>query len=166
MLADDRADDNADGSELWRLLRSLDDPERLEHPAGFDAVRERDRFERLALRIEAEFGRGCEVDRQVQDASLLGRIVVPGPATSTGRPLVVSVSNFGGLAVLTTTGTGGPAAPSPVDPRDEEIVAAALRDLGYTPIPEEPLRRRYDGSAGRRAFGPRGTWWTRFFDYL
>lgn len=69
------------------------------------------------------------------------------------------MSNFGGLAVLTADAL-------PVDPRDEQRVGVALGDLGYTLIPEAPLRRRYDGAAGRRAFGPHGTWWIRFFDYL
>ena len=45
-------------------------------------------------------------DRHVEDASLHGRIVIPVSATSTGRPLVISVSNFGELVVVSVDNPG------------------------------------------------------------
>lgn len=93
-------------SELWQLLHSLDDPNHLETPRGYDHRRERAGFDRLAQGLEAGFGCRFNIDRDVQDASLHGRIDVPAAATATGHRLVVSVSNFGGLAVLSVDNPG------------------------------------------------------------
>src|SRR2546421_3954518 len=95
-----------DDAQLWQLLHALDDPDHLEFPAGYHHRRARAQFEQLAQRLDADFNCECRVDSDVQDASLHGRIDIPAAATTTGRPLVVLVSNFGGLAVLTVDNPG------------------------------------------------------------
>ena len=82
---------------LWKLLRSLGDPGNLKFPPNYDHHRERGGFEQLVQRLDAEFDCRSEVDRHIEDASFRGRITIPAPpATTTGHPLVVVVSKFGG----------------------------------------------------------------------
>jgi hypothetical protein len=49
-----------DGDELWDFLRSLDDPEHLEIPAGYDQVAARGRFGQLVDRLDAAFSCTCQ----------------------------------------------------------------------------------------------------------
>jgi len=162
----------ADDTQLWHLLRSLDGPDHLEIPANYHHGRERARFEQLAQRLDTAFGRHNRVSRDVnvQDASLHGRIDIPAAATATTHPLVVLVSNFGGLAVLAVDNPGvwtDAEAAQLLHPDDRRRISAALADLGYTLIPEEPLRRPYDGTWDPAVFSPSGgSWWIRYFDYL
>ncbi|MEU8121325.1 hypothetical protein AB0C21_21675 [Spirillospora sp. NPDC049024] len=160
----------ADDVDLWQLLRSLDDPDHLEFPAGFDHRQVRACFERLAQRLDTDFDCRCDVDRHVQDAGLHGRIDIPSSATAGRRRLVISVSNFGGLAVLSVDNPGiwtDAEAAELLHPDDARPIRAALVDLGYRLIPEEPLWRRYDGVWDPAVFAPaNATWWTRYFDYL
>ncbi|GAA4615821.1 hypothetical protein GCM10023195_70030 [Actinoallomurus liliacearum] len=160
----------ADDVELWDLLRSLDDSEHLESPAGYDHQRVRARFERLVQRLDGDFNCRCGVDRNVQDAALHGRIELPAHATATRRPLVMSISNFGDLAVLSLDEPGvwtDAEMAELLHPDDAHRSDSALADLGYRLIPEKPLWRRYDGVWDPAVFAPQsGTWWIRFFDYL
>jgi hypothetical protein len=154
----------SDHDELWQLLRSLDDPHGLEFPTGYDNQRERARFEQLAQRLGAAFGGTCDVDRHVQDASLHGRIEVPAAFTATGSRLVVSNSNFGGLAVLAVDNPGvwtDEEAAELLHLDDGSRIGDALADLGHVLIPEEPLWQPYDG-----AWPDVRNWWDRYFDYL
>jgi hypothetical protein len=156
-----------DDTGLQRLLRDLDDPEHLEWPAGYDDRATRARFERLAQRLDTDFGTRCDVDRHVQDASHHGRIEVPAAATASGRRLVLVVSNFGDLAVVTVDNPGcwtDAEAAALLHPDDDRRARAALADLGWVLVPEEPLWRPYDGAV-RPPHRPRN-WWTRFFDHL
>lgn len=160
----------ADDAQLWQLLRALDDPDHLEVPAGYHHRRARARFDQLAQRLDTAFGCQCDVDRNVQDASLHARINIPIAATATGHPLVVLISNFGDLAVLTVDNPGvwsDAEAAELLHADDAHRISTALADLGYTLIPEEPLWRRYDGAWKPGIFSPSdATWWTRYFDYL
>jgi hypothetical protein len=157
-------------SPLSQLLHALDDPDNLEFPAGYDHRRTRARFEQLALRLNSDFAGRCQVDREVQDASLHGRIDIPAEATATSRPLVVSISNFGNLAALSVDNPGAwtdAEAAGLLHPHDADRIHPALTDLGYTLIPEEPLWEPYDGAWDPAVFGPSAaTWWIRYFDYL
>lgn len=160
-----------DKGELWSLLRSLDDPNHLEHPVGFDVVETRDRFDHLVDRLDAEFDCTCLADRHVEDASLHARVDVPAEATITGRPLVVCVSNFGDLAVVSISNPGAWSQAEFEDrlaPQDAERVYGALDALEYVVVPEEPLWEDYDGPSRIAEIGSasRVTWWTRYFDYL
>lgn len=158
----------ADDTQLWQLLRSLDDPDHLEFPAGYDHRRTRASFERLAQRLDTDFNCRCDVDRHGQDACLHGRIDIPAHATVARRPLVISISNFGGLAVLSVDNPGvwtDSEAAELLYPDDARRTHAALADLGYRLIPEDPLWHRYDGVCNPAVFAPR-TWWIRYFDYL
>jgi hypothetical protein len=126
-------------------------------------------FEQLAQRLNVTFGHRCYVDRDVQDASLHGSIVIPADATAWGYQLVVSISNFGGLAALTVDHPGAwteAETATMLSPVDSQGIGTALADLGYTLIPEEPLRTPYDGAADPESLGRTGTWWNRYFDYL
>jgi len=153
-------------AQLWDLLHALDDPDNLEFPAGYDHRRTRGRFEQLAQRLNADFDCRCQVDRDVQDASLHARMDIPAPATATGRPLVVNVSNFGVLAVLSVDNPGAwtdAETATLLHPDDAHRVHTALTDLGYTLIPEDPLCEPYDGVCDPGIFA---TWWIRYFDYI
>jgi hypothetical protein len=159
-----------DNPKLSQLLYALDDPDNLEFPAHYDHRRTRARFEQLVQRLNADFDCQSRVDRDVQDASLHGRVDIPAAATATGRPLVVNISNFGNLAVLSVENPGvwtDAEAADLLHPRDADRVHAALTDLGYTLIPEQPLWQPYDGAWDPDVFGPsEATWWIRYFDYL
>jgi hypothetical protein len=159
-----------DHAQLWQLLRALDDPDHLEFPADYHHHSTRARFDELAQRLDTAFACTSDVDRNVQDASLHGRIDIPTPATSTGRPLIVLISNFGGLAVLAVDNPGvwtDSETASLLHPDDCARIHNALADLDYTLIPEEPLWQRYDGTHDPAIFEPsEATWWTRYFDYL
>lgn len=162
----------ADAAQLWQLLRSLDDPDHLEIPADYHHRHERARFDQLARRLDIDFGGHFRISRDihVEDASLHGRIDILATSTATRRPLVVLVSNFGGLAVLAVDNPGvwtDAETAQLLHPADRRRVGTALADLGYTLIPEEPLWRDYDGAAGPTSLGHSlDSWWTRFFDYL
>ena len=161
-----------DGDKLRELLRSLDDPERLEFPAGYDHSKARSRFNQLVDRLDAAFSCACRADRHVQDASHHGRIGIPAEATAPGAQLVIVVSNFGDMAVVAV---GLPGAWTQgetsvlLDPDDAERTRAALEGLGYTIVAEEPLWEPYDGDGPLQQYYPAehpATWWTRYFDYL
>ncbi|MGY6652711.1 hypothetical protein ACXIZN_11130 [Amycolatopsis sp. TRM77291] len=161
-----------DEQQTWALLRELDQPGHWEVPHDFDGPAERARFERLAERLGHRFGCTCEVDRNVQDASHLGRIAIPASATSAGDLVTVTVSNFGGLVAVTL---GNPGSydedeereffPAPV----REQVEDELEALGYLPVSEHPLWTKYTGISGFDALYPPDrppSWWDRFFEYL
>ncbi|GAA3775508.1 hypothetical protein GCM10022225_74330 [Plantactinospora mayteni] len=160
----------ADDTLLWRLLRSLDDPDCLEVPANYQHRRARARFNQLAQRLDHDFGCQCEVDRKVEDASFHGRIEISATATGTLRRLVIVISNFGGLAVLAVDNPGvwtDQEAAQLLHPDDDTRIRRALEDLTYTLIPEEPLWQRYDGAWNKDNVSARvNTWWDRYFDYL
>ena len=159
-----------DDPQLSQLLHALDDPDNLELPAGYDHRRARARFQKLVQRLNAGFDCRTKADGDVQDASLHGRVDIPATATATGRTLVVSISNFGNLAVLSVDNPGvwtDAEAADLLDPRDADRVHTALTDLGYILIPEQPLWEPYSGVWDPAVFGPsRPTWWIRYFDYL
>ncbi|MFJ9317793.1 hypothetical protein ACIRN4_26620 [Pimelobacter simplex] len=156
---------------VWALLRSLDDPTHLEHPADFDLAATRGRFTRLVAELTHRFDSPLVVDDHVEDATLHASLTVPARATETGDPLTVYVSNFGNLATITLDNAGAwtqSEFDERASPADVGSIEEALDMLGYVVVPEEPLWADYDGPApiGRLdpRFGP--TWWTRFFDYL
>jgi hypothetical protein len=159
----------ADDDQLWRLLRSLDDPDNLESPADrrHDSPQN---FDALRGRLEGDFKCVCREFRGVQDASFEGDITIPEGVTATGRALGIRLSNFGGLAVITAhdvpTGWTDWDLADRVHPDDRVRIDAALSDLGYTLVPLQPLRRPYDGVLGPDPFVRGTTWWIRFFDWL
>jgi len=77
------------------LPRSSDDPTALEHPRGYDHVGATRDLRRLAQPLSLDFGPGCVRYDRVEDASSLGRVDIPGSATSTGGPLVIVVRSAG-----------------------------------------------------------------------
>ncbi|MFC6015657.1 hypothetical protein ACFP2T_05580 [Plantactinospora solaniradicis] len=160
----------ADDTLLWRLLRFLDHADCLEVPANYQHRRTMARFNQLAQRLDRDFGRQCEVDRQVQDASFHGRIDIPATATGTLRRLVIVISNFGNLAVIAVDNPGvwtDKEAAQLLHPEDDTRIRRALADLTYTLIPEEPLWQRYNGAWTPDNRPARvDTWWDRYFDYL
>ncbi len=164
--------DSRDG--LRQLLRELDDPVHMEHPADFDRKATANRFDELVARLEVAFDSQCLTDAgiHVQDASHYGQALVPGEATTTGSDLFVRISNFFPLAVF---GLARPGVYTDeelfelCDRTDRERVEGALRSSGYIIAPETVLWERYDGRSEwlRRESGSRvPSWFTRFFDYL
>ena len=121
----------------------------------------------MVSRLDNDFGCQSVVERHVQDASYHGRIEIPAVATRSGSRLVLTISNFGGLAVVCVDNPGvwtDAEAAELLDPDDDRLLEPALADLGYVRVPEEPLWRRYDGAADSLRDGD--TWWDRFFCYL
>ncbi|MER6015969.1 hypothetical protein [Streptomyces bluensis] len=161
-----------DDQSTWALLRQLDDPQHMEFPRGYDPGATRARFEQLAARLDARFQCTCTVDRQVQDASHHGTIVIPATAADSAEHITVTISNFGDLAVVTL---GNPGSYNKEEERelfhatDRLRVEEELEALGYTVISEHLLWTRYDGVSGLVSYYPPEhppTWWIRFFDYL
>lgn len=160
-----------EGERLWDLLRSLDDADHLEFPADFDFVRTRSRFDQLAARLDTAFNCTSQVDRHVEDASYHARIEIPSAATATRLVIVIVVSNFGNLAVVAVDNPGvwtQEEFTELLHRDDAERIYAALDDLDYIVVPEEPLWNDYDGNSNLRQLSPdhRATWWIRYFDYL
>jgi hypothetical protein len=160
--------------DLAALLRKLDEAG-LERPVGYRHDLTRARFEALAARLEGDFGVGCYVDRHVQDASLHGRIEVPAGLLEGSAKLVVSVSNFGWMAVVSAENPGvyldlaEAVADGAVSSDDLRTAVQALESLDYIVVPEELLTEPYDGIAPLAAHYPPKhppDWWIRFFDYL
>ncbi|MFC7973973.1 hypothetical protein ACFUT3_01755 [Streptomyces cinereoruber] len=161
-------------ADLTALLHRLDDPELVEHPPGYDHAATRALFERLVARLDADFDTRCTADHQVQDASLHARVEVPTEATVCGERIVVSVSNFGSMAVVAAENPGvysdteEAAEAGALDITDLRKVERALTSLGYVLIPERLLTRPYDGLSPLASYRPgeRVDWWARYFDYI
>jgi hypothetical protein len=128
-----------EGGRLWDLLKSLDDPEHLEFPAGYDHAEIRNRFDQPADRLgTTAFSCACQADRHVEDASYHGRIEIPALATATRSRLVIVVSNSGGLAVVAVDNPGvwiRQGFTELLHPDDAERIYTALDDLGYIVVP-------------------------------
>ncbi|MGH3655128.1 MAG: hypothetical protein ACRDUA_00570 [Micromonosporaceae bacterium] len=153
-------------AQPWKLLHSLDGPAHLEFPANHERRRAGTRFNHLAERLARAF-HDCLVDKG-QDASFHGRLVVPSVATVTGRQLVISISNFGDLAVVSVDNPGvwnDEEAIQLLHSDDATRIRGIFDDLGYTVVPEEPLWHRYDGACDALVASG-ATWWIRYFDYL
>lgn len=160
-----------DGQSTWDLLRQLDDPQHMEFPRGYDHATARTRFERLAARLDARFQCVCSVDREVQDASHHGTVVIPATAADSAEHITVVISNFGNPAVVALGD------PGVLDEEEREFfhttdrlrIGEELDALGYTVISEHLLRTGYDGVSDLVSSYPpeyHPTWWIRFFGYL
>jgi len=161
-----------DDDLAWPLLRSLDDPERLDAPRDYDHAATRARFDALVRRLDADFACHCLVDREVGAASRHGSIVVPAAALSGRTRITLTVSNFGRMVAATSADPNTPqvgAAPALVTPRHMAHIEAALLGCGYALVPDHILAAPYDGvhhALGRYTVEDEPTWWLRFFDYL
>lgn len=151
------------------LLRELDDPEWLEWPRYYDRSGTARRFDELVARLQSDFGTRCTTERDTQDSSEYGRVVVPAEATLCGTRIVACVSKFGSLALVCADnpgaflGTGDAQAEGELDAADLTQVHRALADLGYAVVPEELLERDYDGPGQLPSHIQRPSWWHRFF---
>jgi hypothetical protein len=156
------------------MLRRLDDPQRLEHPAGFDYTAEQRRFQSLVAELEGRFRCTCvaEAGARIQDASFLGQLVIPASALLSGVAVFVRVSNFGSLALLGAEGPGrydDAETLNLIAENDRGVVLEVLAALNYVPLLEGAVSTEYDGNSGvlREAGGSHTpTWFTRYFDYL
>jgi hypothetical protein len=159
-------------TDWWSLLRELDDSEHMEAPKGYRHLETRARFDQLVERLEGEFACRCQVDRDVQDASHHGDIVIPAEGTVRGKQIYVRISNFGNLAVYSPENLGCYTDEEKLQvlpDEDRHRVESSLTDLGYLNVPEDVLSTRYDGRSDLAAFYPPQdppSWFIRFFDYL
>jgi hypothetical protein len=162
-----------DEQELRDLLHEHDEAGGLEHPAFYNHRKTRAAFNALVERLDADFSTSCRADRDIEDASLHGRIEIPVEAVGGAAQLVVSVSNFGSMAVVSAENPGAyldlteALADDAITGTDLKTVRRALDELGYRVIPEELLTRPYDGVSDL-GYPPdrQPDWWIRFFDYL
>ncbi|MEV0035279.1 hypothetical protein [Streptomyces sp. NPDC050804] len=158
--------------DLLALLRELDDPERLEWPRHYDRGANAVLLGRLVSRLEDDFAVRCTSERDTQESSEYGRVVVPAEATVCGTRIVVCVSKFGSLALICAEnpgvflGTDEAQAEGELDAADLAKVHRALVDLGYVVVPEELLECDYDGPSRLPRLVQRPTWWQRFFGYF
>ena len=157
------------------LLRSLDWAEGADYPPGYDHAATRAHFEELVRKLDDAFACKCTADRGIQDSTRHADAEIPPQATRCGVQLTVSVSNFGGLAVVSAEWPGvyldldEAQALGAVHPADRSKVESVLLDLGYTIIPESLLNEPYDEVnpvfLNRSSEYP-ATWWLRYFDYV
>lgn len=99
---------------------------------------------------------------------------MPVEATACGEQVVVSVSNFGSMAVVAAENPGvysdtdEAVEEGALDVSDLRRVEGALTDLGYVTIPERLLTRPYDGLSPLATCRPgeRVDWWIRYFDSI
>jgi len=161
--------------DLMTLLRQLDDPEGLERPTGYNSGETAVPFGRLVSALEGDFGTSCTAERDTQDSSEYGRVTVPAEATVCGTRIVVCVSKFGSLALVSADnpgaffGTEDARAAGDLDAGDLAKVEQALIDLGYVVVPEELLNLRYDGGSRLRPWDStpwQPCWWDRFFGFF
>jgi hypothetical protein len=156
-------------SELLALLRELDDPEWLEWPRDYDPSETRALFSGLVARLEGDFAARCATEQDTQDSSEYGRVTVPAEATVCRTRIVVCVSKFGSLALVSADnpgaflGTEDAQAEGELDAADLTKINQALVDLGYAVVPEELLERDYDGPSQLPWHVQRASWWHRFF---
>lgn len=156
---------------LVELLRQLDEPEWLEQPRVYDNKNLEIIFTRLSSRLNRDFQTQCGVEQGIQDSSQYGRIEVPAEATVAGMRIIVSVSKFGQLAVVSADnpgaflGTADAEAEGELNAGDLAKIEQALEEIGYTTVPEELLMRPYDGSSRLVWYGShlQPSWWDRFF---
>lgn len=141
-------------TDYLQLLKSHDDAEYVEYPAGFDYALAESQFAVMAEEVASLFpGSRFETGTEIQDASFHGQVYV----ALAGRIALVRVSNFGNFVTF-------------FDDDDCLTPAAADRLLnvfaahGYTFIPRDVLATPYDGTCSD-AFGFR-TWAYRFFEWL
>jgi len=162
-------------AELIALLHRLDDPQALELPPGYDHIETRARFDRLVAGLDTAFSTQCQADRNVQDASLHGRVEIPPAATGLGEQIVVSVSNFGSMAAIAAENPGiyldttEAVEEGALAADDLTTVERVLVRLGYVVLPERLLTRPYDGVSALASYYGEGQpcdWWIRYFDYL
>ncbi|MGC0415906.1 hypothetical protein [Embleya sp. AB8] len=162
-----------DDAHAWALLRELDDadPDFMEIPRGYDHAATRARFEQLVVRLNRRFGCHCVVDREAQDCSHHGTIVLPAEVTTCRGQVVVTISNFGNLAAVTVHNAGDLLNEEhEVFHADRDRIEAELDALGYVSIPARLLKTKYDGVSELASYHPPSRrnpviWWTRFFDY-
>ena len=161
--------------DLRAALHRFDEAGGLERPTGYDHAAVRTAFNALVARLDTEFETTCRADREIEDASLHGRIEIPVEALDGPAQLVVSVSNFGSMAVVSAENPGAyldlteALTDGAVDRQDLHALQRILAELGYLEIPEELLTRPYDGIGELAAHYPPDAppdWWIRFFDYL
>ncbi|MGW4984905.1 hypothetical protein [Streptomyces mirabilis] len=162
-------------ADLMTLLRRLDDPEWLERPMGYSRSEAAVPFGRLVSSLESDFGTSCTAERDTQDSSEYGRVVVPAEATVCGTRIVVCVSKFGSLALVSADnpgaffGTDDAQAEGELEAGDLARVEQALIGLGYVVVPEELLNLRYDGESRLRPWDKepwQPSWWDRFFGFF
>ncbi|GAA2078309.1 hypothetical protein [Actinomadura alba] len=156
-------------SELLALLCELDDPEWLEWPRDYDHSETRVLFSGLVARLEGDFAARCATEQDTQDSSEYGRVTVPAEATVCGTRIVVCVSKFGPLALVSADnpgaflGTDDAQAEGELDAADLTKINQALVDLGYAVVPEELLERDYEGPSQLPWHVQQASWWHRFF---
>ncbi|MFF0551856.1 hypothetical protein ACFYUL_23150 [Streptomyces sp. NPDC004311] len=165
---------------LFHALDRLPGPDHLEFPDGFDHDAAEERATALLTRLGQDIG-PCLLGG-AQDAAYYFSVAVPAEATEAGVLLCVRLSNFGGLAVVTTPGPADhddlahAVRDGALSEADRGRIEAALSDLGHTLVPQRLLHRLYDGVTrltddgdtflGYGVHAGRATWWTRFFEHL
>ncbi|UQI45937.1 hypothetical protein M1P56_17030 [Streptomyces sp. HU2014] len=156
-------------ADLLTILGDLDDPEWLEWPQDYHRSQTAARFGDLVARLEGDFTARCTAERDTQDSSEYGRVIVPAEATMCGTRIVVCVSKFGSLTLVCAEnpgaflGTEAAQAEGELHATDLAKVNRTLAGLGYVVCPEELLENDYDGPSQLPSHVQRPSWWHRFF---
>ncbi|MBF0315035.1 MAG: hypothetical protein HQK52_16550 [Oligoflexia bacterium] len=138
--------------QLYDILRKYDDIE-WEFPNGFDFYQADKQFMILVdlLKSIATIS-SFEHWSEIQDASFHGKIIFK--MKDDDISLQLRVSNFGKLVTILNL--------CKVSLEKQALMKSLLIDQGYQFIPEKNLNSSYDGILKKL----KGTWFTRFFDYI
>jgi hypothetical protein len=155
-----------DEQHLWVHLRELDGSGDAEFPDGYDHAAARTRFNQLVADIDTQFSCISNVERDAQEASYHGRIIIPVDATTSGDFITIIVSNLGDLAVVTL---GNPMSYDEeetdylLDPTGHTRITNILSGLGYITVPEHLTWADYDGVMNLRSHAR--SWFDRFLSW-
>lgn len=155
--------------EIFARLQASDHPRTPETPRKFDWTRERRSFDELARLLEQAFKCVAELDRNIQDASHHGTILIPADHTASPEFITITVSNFGKIAAVSLGNPGTFtkdefASLYAADDRDR--INACGVEAGYSVVPEHIFDVHYEGPVQLRTGGRVPTLWDRFFSYL
>ncbi len=150
-----------DREAYLKILKDADDPVHSEVPGGlerYDLKAAEARFRQFTARLQQVLGAQClsKNGADIQDASFVGLITIPGELAGQAKPIEIRISHFGNLATV--------ADEEGIRQQTMDQLMALLKEAGYRHIPSAVLSTPYTGrNPGVTGFK---NWWHRYFDWI